>query len=141
MHCNFDEVKQIPEVLLPLLELETNYLTVQHLRLSLFVCLWLPFDADSRILYHMVFMSDTPKCVEITNDNLGRIFDSFNITQGNFNLQDWKGKVGAADIKNEPDNKGNMRATVNYFIQRSKQDDLPAWQEHKGIMNEDNIPF
>ncbi len=96
---------------------------------------------NSRVWYHMVFMSDTPDRMRITNDNLGRIFDSFNIPQGNFNLQDWKGKVGAADIKNEPDNKGSMRATVNYFIQRSKQDDLPAWQEHKGSMNEDNIPF
>ena len=78
----------------------------------------------------MVFMSDTPERVKITNDNLGRIFDSFGIAQGDLNLEHWKGKVGAAHVKNEPDNKNNMRAVIGYFIQRVKQDELAGWQEH-----------
>lgn len=86
---------------------------------------------EGSIWHYMVFMGDTPDRVRITNDNLGRIFDSFNIPQGDTNPEHWKGKVGAASIKNEPDNKGNMRATVSFFIQRAKQDELPAWQEHR----------
>lgn len=86
---------------------------------------------NGKVWHNMVFMSDTAKHVQITNDNLGRIFDSFGIEQGDLNLEHWKGKVGAAHIKNEPDNKDNMRAVIGYFIQRAKQDVLPAWQEHR----------
>ena len=85
---------------------------------------------NGSIWHYMVFMSDTPERVKITNDNLGRIFDSFGIQQGDLNLEHWKGKVGAAHVKNEPDNKNNMRAVIGYFIQRAKQDELAGWQEH-----------
>ena len=85
---------------------------------------------NGSIWHYMVFMSYTPERVKITNDNLGRIFDSFGIQQGDLNLEHWKGKVGAAHVKNEPDNKNNMRAVIGYFIQRAKQDELAGWQEH-----------
>ena len=88
---------------------------------------------EGDVWHWMVFMNDTPKHVQITNDNLGRIFDSFGIPQGDLNLADWKGKVEAAHIKNEPDNKNNMRAVIGYFIQREKQDGLPMWQEHRAV--------
>lgn len=85
---------------------------------------------NSRIWYYMVFDDSTPEARQWTDSRLGRIYDSFNITPGNLNLYDWKGKVGAAEIKNEPDNQGTMRAAIKHFIQRNKQDILPAWQEH-----------
>jgi hypothetical protein len=86
---------------------------------------------NGNVWHYMVFMNNDAEAVKRTNDNLGRIFDSFGILQGDLNLEHWKGKVGAAHIKNEPDNKNNMRAVIGYFIQRSKQDVLPMWQEHR----------
>lgn len=97
---------------------------------------------------YMVFDNSTPETHRRTDNNLGRIFDSFGIPQGDMNLEDWKGKVGAASIKNEPDNKGTMRAAVSWFIQRDKQDELPMWQEHRAaqikpemVDPENPIPF
>ena len=85
---------------------------------------------NSRLWYYMVFDSTSSEAVARTDDNLGRIYDSFNIPQGNLNLYDWKGKVGAAEIANEPDNKEVMRARISWFLRRKEQEDLPAWQEH-----------
>ena len=103
---------------------------------------------NGKVWHYMVFMADTPERMKMTNDNLGRIFDSFGIPQGDLNVEHWKGKVGAAHIKNEPDHKENMRAVVGYFIQRSKQEELPAWQERpvariepEMVSAEDAIPF
>ena len=104
--------------------------------------------SNGSIWHYMVFMNDTPEHIRMTNDNLGRIFDSFAIPQGDLNLEHWKGKVGAVHVKNEPDNKNNMRAVVGYFIQREKQEDLPAWQERKPakinpemVKFDDSVPF
>ena len=85
---------------------------------------------NSRIWNYLVLDSTSPEAVARTDDKLGRIYDSFNIPMGSMNLQEWKGKVGAAEIKNEPDNKGVQRAVVNWYIRRNEQDNLPAWQEH-----------
>ena len=79
---------------------------------------------------YVVLDSTSPEAVARTDDRLGRIFDSFNIPVGSMNLEDWKGKVGAAEIKNEPNDKGTQRAEVNWFIRRNEQRELPAWQEH-----------
>ena len=98
---------------------------------------------NGSVWHYMVFMSDSEQHARMTNDNLGRIFDSFGLAPGDLNLEHWKGKVGAAEIKNEPDNKQTMRAVVSYFIQRAKQDELQAWQEHAvaKIEPENPIPF
>lgn len=109
---------------------------------------------NSHIWHYMVFMNTDADKIRLTNDNLGRIFDSFNIAQGDLNLKDWKGKVGAAEIKNELDNRSTMRAVVSYFITRSEQEKLPAWQEytaakpaHGGVINpepfdpSEEVPF
>ena len=79
------------------------------------------------IFHYFVFVPEYP---EMTNDRLGQIFDSFGIEPGNLNVLDWKGKVGAAEIKNEVDNQGNMQNRINFFIKRDKQASLPAWQEN-----------
>ena len=85
---------------------------------------------NGSVWHYLVFDKSSPEAVARTDDNLGRIFDSFKIQQGDLNLQKWKGKVGAAQIKNELDNKENMRAVVQFFIRLKDQDELPAWQEH-----------
>ena len=86
---------------------------------------------NSTLWHYMVFMNDSPDKIRMTDDNLGRIFDSFGIPQGDLTPEHWKGRVGAAHVRNEPDPKGTMRAVIGYFIQKEKQDSLPAWQERR----------
>ena len=89
----------------------------------------LQFDVSgySSILYHyIVFMDDRP---EITNRKLTQFFDSFSdIKEGDFNLNNWIGKVGACEVKHE-DYNGCPSAKIMYFISADKQDSLPAWKE------------
>ena len=94
---------------------------------------------NNKIFHYLVLDDSSLETIERTNNNLGRIYDSFNIPQGSMNLQEWIGKVGAANIKNETDQQGTLRASIGYFIQRKRQDELPAWQEHPNA--EKNIPF
>lgn len=103
----------------------------------------------NNILYHyIVFLNDRP---EITNRMLTSFFDSFkDIKEGDFNMQNWIGKVGACKVtvdKNDPD-----RTRLSYFISADKQTDLPAWKEPSASMGravadagmqfaEEDIPF
>ena len=80
---------------------------------------------NSTIWHFIVFMPDNQK---LTNQKLGEVFNSFGIPQGNFNLQQWVGKVGAAKVKHE-DYNGEPNAKIAYFINKDKQDKLPAWKE------------
>ena len=80
---------------------------------------------NSTIWHYIVFMPDNQK---LTNQKLGEVFNSFGIPQGNFNLQQWVGKVGAAKVKHE-DYNGEPNAKIAYFINKDRQDKLPAWQE------------
>ncbi|HCJ37849.1 MAG TPA: hypothetical protein DHV37_05930 [Erysipelotrichaceae bacterium] len=84
-------------------------------------------SGSKTILYHyIVFMNDKP---EITNRMLTQFFDSFkDIPEGDFNMQNWVGKVGAVKVKHEEYN-GNEQAKISYFIHKDKQSDLPAWIE------------
>lgn len=108
-------------------------------------------SGSKTILYHyIVFMNDRP---EITNRMLTQFFDSFkDIAEGDFNMQNWIGKVGACKVKHEEYN-GNQQAKISYFIHKDKQDDLPAWIEpndgvtvdSEGFMevtgNSEDLPF
>ena len=85
---------------------------------------------NGHVWKYIVLDSSTPEAVQKTDNRLGRIFDSFGIEAGDMNLEDWKGKVGGVSIKNEPDDKGVMRASVSWFLRRDEQDKLPLWQEH-----------
>lgn len=89
----------------------------------------LQFDVSgySSILYHyIVFLEDRP---EITNRTLTQFFDSFaDIKEGDFNLNNWIGKIGACSVKHEEYN-GNMQARLHYYINKDKQADLPPWKE------------
>lgn len=74
-----------------------------------------------RKLYHyIVFLDDRP---EITNRNLTQLFDSFGIADGDFNLANWKGKVGGCSVKHDDEG----RAKVQYFLNKKQQERLPAW--------------
>ena len=80
---------------------------------------------NSTIWHYIVFMPENQK---LTNQKLGEFWNSFGIPQGNFNLQQWVGKVGAGKVKHEEYN-GESNAKVAYFFKKEKQDSLPAWQE------------
>ena len=80
---------------------------------------------SSTIWHFIVFMPENQK---LTNQKLGELWNSFGIPQGNFNLQSWVGKVGAAKVKHE-DYNGESNAKIAYFINKSKQDKLPAWKD------------
>lgn len=80
---------------------------------------------SSTIWHYIVFMPDNQK---LTNQKLGELWNSFGIPQGNFNLNSWVGKVGAAKVKHEEYN-GESNAKIAYFINKDRQDKLPAWKE------------
>lgn len=80
---------------------------------------------NSTIWHYIVFMPDNQK---LTNQKLGELWNSFGIQQGNFNLNSWVGKVGAAKVKHE-DYNGEPSAKIAYFISKDRQDKLPAWQD------------
>lgn len=84
---------------------------------------------NESVFNYIVFLDDRP---EITNRMLTQFFDSFkDIPEGDFNMKNWIGKVGACTIKQEEYN-GNINAKVGYFIPVNKQDDLPAWKGTAG---------
>ena len=78
------------------------------------------------LFYYLVFLNDKP---EITNGKLTQFFDSFkDIKDGDFNILNWVGKVGACMVKHE-DYQGEPRERISYFIKADKQGSLPPWQE------------
>lgn len=82
--------------------------------------------SNSLLFHHIVFLNDRP---EITNRMLTQFFDSFkDIPEGDFNMANWIGKVGACTVKHQ-EYKGETRASVGYFIAANKQGDLPPWKE------------
>lgn len=89
----------------------------------------LQFDVSghNQILYHyIVFNDDKP---EIANRMLTQFFDAFpKIPEGDFNMANWIGKVGACKVKHEEYN-GNPTAKIHYFITADKQGNLPPWKE------------
>ena len=88
-------------------------------------------SGQNSLLYHyIVFMPDKK---EITNRMLTQFYDAFkDIPEGDANLSNWIGKIGACKIKHDEYN-GNPTAKVSYFIKAEKQADLPAWSEPKAI--------
>ena len=80
---------------------------------------------SATIWHYIVFMPENQK---LTNQKLGELWNSFGIPQGNFYINSWVGKVGAAKVKHE-DYNGEPNAKIAYFINKNKQDKLPAWQD------------
>ena len=100
---------------------------------------------NSTIWHFIVFMPDNQK---LTNQKLGELWNSFGIQQGNFDLNSWKGKVGAAKVKHEP-YEGEMKPKISYFISKDRQDKLPTWQEPANaaatgqavVADDNNVPW
>lgn len=92
---------------------------------------------NATIWHFVVLLQDNQK---LTNQKLGELWNSFGIPQGNFNLNSWVGKVGAAKVKHE-DYNGEPNAKIAYFIKKDRQDKLPAWQEpNKASSGFEEIP-
>lgn len=94
---------------------------------------------NSTLWHYIVFMRDNQK---LTNQKLGEVFNSFGIQPGNLNVNTWIGKVGAAKVKHEK-YEGEDKAKVAYFINKDRQDKLPAWQEPSNkaeVTGQNNIP-
>ena len=83
---------------------------------------------SGKLWYYLVFMEDRP---EITNSNLGAVYDSFGIIPGDLNYRGWVGKVGAARVKHE-EYRGELTAKVGRLIAKGRQGDLPPWTEPAG---------
>lgn len=67
------------------------------------------------------------------NQNLGSIWESFNLTVGDMNVLNWRGKVGAARVKQELNKeRGEMVNAVSYFLTRKRQESLAPWKEPEG---------
>lgn len=82
---------------------------------------------NSKIWYYLVLNPSNP---QLTNQKIGDFFNSFGITNPSMGTgKQWIGQVGAARIKHE-DYQGEQNAKVAYFINRNRQDKLPAWQNN-----------
>ena len=80
---------------------------------------------NSKIWYYLVLNPSNP---QLTNQKIGDFFNSFGITNPSMGTgKQWIGQVGAARIKHE-DYQGEQNAKVAYFINRNRQDKLPAWK-------------
>jgi hypothetical protein len=66
------------------------------------------------LFYNMVFDSAYPGMV---NQRLGRIYDSFGITEGNLDTYTWAGYQGVARVKHK-EYQGKLRAEVESFAPR-----------------------
>ena len=79
---------------------------------------------NRKVWYNLVLDKSDPKR---TNQRLGSFFDSFGITDYNVDhFNAWKGKVGALTLNHREYN-GKTSENVRWFIAKSKQDALPAW--------------
>ena len=85
--------------------------------------------SNAFLFHYITFMEDKP---EVTNRMLTQFFDSFkDIPEGDFNMSNWIGKVGACVVKHQEYN-GNQTARLSYFIHKDKQGNLPPWKEPSG---------
>lgn len=84
-----------------------------------------------KLWFYLVF---DPNNKQMTNQRLGDIWESFNLKVGDMNLLNWKGKVGACNVRHKPkeNSNGEMQAEISYFLLRKKQEDLPVWVEPDG---------
>lgn len=95
-----------------------------------------------KVWYNLVLNPADPKK---TNQRLGSFFDSFGITDFNVDhFSAWKGKVGAITLNHREYN-GKTSENVRWFIAKSKQDALPAWDGGESItdaeFDPEDLPF
>jgi hypothetical protein len=82
-------------------------------------------NSPGSVFYNLVFLPDKP---EVTNQNLGAIYDSFGIREGEMDANKWINKIGAVMVEHESysDRKGleKERAIVKYFLTQERQVEL-----------------
>ena len=66
------------------------------------------------------------------NRNMTEVFDSFDITEGDFEFLGWRGAIGAARLKE--DESGYLK--VHFFIDKAKAESLPPYE---GELPERNV--
>ncbi len=77
---------------------------------------------------------------EYFNRNMTEVFDSFDITEGDFEFLGWRGAVGAAKLKE--DESGYLK--VNYFIDKERAEKLPPYEgelPERNTVNNDFTPL
>lgn len=79
---------------------------------------------SSKVFYNLVLNPDDK---QQTNQKLGSLFNSFDIPNS-MDCRTWIGKVGAISVKHR-DYEGEKQANCHYCVNRSKQENLPAWKE------------
>ena len=93
------------------------------------------------VLDWVVFNDKDEESIQRTNQKIGRIFDSFQIKQGDLTPANWEGKDGGAYIKiQEEEYQGTKRKRnqiVNYLV-REKVEELPFWE---GIVSDEGVNF
>jgi hypothetical protein len=72
------------------------------------------------LFYNLVF---DPAYPGMTNQRLGRVYDSFGITQGNLDPYTWAGYRGVARVKHR-EFEGKTRAEVESFAPREDEGDV-----------------
>lgn len=93
------------------------------------------------VLDWVVFNNSDEDARQKTNQKVGRIFDSFQIKEGDLNPADWEGKDGGAYIvvrdEEYQGQKRKQNRVANYLI-REKVETLPFWE---GIVSDEGVNF
>lgn len=77
-----------------------------------------------------------PSNTQMTNQQLGQIYNAFGIPNGNLNPADWIGKTGGARVKTEHDVQYGDKAVIHYFLKPNQVDKLPPWVDPPKSINE-----
>ena len=84
---------------------------------------------NSKLWFYLILDPSNPAQ---TNQRIGDFFNSFGITNPAMGTgKQWIGSVGAVRVKHE-EYQGNKTAKVAYVIARSRQNNIPAWQNPTG---------
>lgn len=79
-------------------------------------------SGTSKIIKH--YITFLPDKRDVTNRSLTSLFNSFGIQYGNFDLNSYIGKAGAAHIETPA---GEEWERIKFFISGKRKDDLPPW--------------
>ena len=92
---------------------------------------------SNKLWHYIVFPRENDmnyiKRKQMTNQKLGEFWESFDLKIGDLNTLNWRGKVGAARVKQEMnEQRGEMQNAISYFLTRKRQEDLASWSEPGG---------
>ncbi|MDR1979558.1 MAG: hypothetical protein LBQ42_12560 [Synergistaceae bacterium] len=114
-----DTFPLVPEGEYPVKILEVKYQESQTKK-DMYVLKVKLLDLSGILFYYLVF---DPENSGMTHQNLGRIYDSFDIPKGEMDGNQWVGKVGAAKVEHE-EYKGKPQARIARFLTRERQEEL-----------------